>query len=193
MASLPVEITGSTDTAAWDAAVTSHPGATIFQASAWGRFQAEYLGYEPFYLMARDEAGRAAALLQGFLAPRLHMPMTREEARGRAGLLAAIERRVLRPILPSSALDASWQFGPLFFTDPDAAVPACAGTLEGFLRRRHVIAVNAVTALLDRSGKALDAMGCWLPPAPRRPLAATIVIDLTPSPEELWRGLKASP
>ncbi len=59
---MQIELATLSDRDAWDGYVDAHPDATFFHRFAWRGVQAEALGYEPVYLMARVDGA-----LQGVL------------------------------------------------------------------------------------------------------------------------------
>ncbi|MBI3637922.1 MAG: peptidoglycan bridge formation glycyltransferase FemA/FemB family protein [Candidatus Rokubacteria bacterium] len=151
----------------WDDAVTQAPDATVFQSAAWGR----YIGADRDvrYVWAITD-GRPIGLLltQG---PRLRRPRGFRTLRDDPG-------------------HCTWRHGPLVIDgDPGVITGALLGDVDRHARRAGIRRVEGATAPL---GAAPAVHTAYANLGYQHDTAATMLVDLTPSIDELWRNLKPS-
>ena len=160
-----VQSADAVDGAWWDRFVAASPEATVFQSSAWAGYL-KSLSHDPWFLWLADASGhlRATLLVQ------------RTSARG----------SLLRRLLGDGGSWA-WRHGPLVTgAAPEATVATLVEHVERAAGHRRVRLIERVTPPLGGQSveTVLTARG-WTPTR-----QATILVDLRPAEEALWRALR---
>ncbi len=165
----------------WDGLVASHPGGSIYQAVCWADFLAAYLRYRPLFIVARDHEGTVRATLLAFVRG-LWDDLAFERPLGWA------LRPVLRRLLPV----ASWRYGPLWHgaKAPPAAERAFTQAVLQALAAEGIYAVQDTVSVPPNPSRTMEdpfrdvfSTARW---------QATLLVDVTPDPDRLWRSLKSS-
>ncbi len=177
---LPVVTLHQPDADWWDELVRRAPGGTLFQTTHWADYVADYLGWEPTYLLAQDSGGQPAGMLLMFRKSLAHSLVFETPVYSAARPFL----RFVRPVY-------SWLYGPLNV---------------GMLRPEMVTqSILEEVAAIARGSRAVGLVDVRLPIhgiAPAEPLTpevgsplrvrrqATLLLDLQAPEETLWRRLK---
>lgn len=177
--SVRVEVLDSVEAEWWNSLVAGDPGGTIFQTVQWANFSAEYVGRSPYFLVARTPDDNPVGALLLF--------------RTAASHLAFFERplgRLIISALKQFAPGFLWMYGPVVVPGVDkmqvtsvlldkvlaiaraARAQEISGTLP--IHRSTLLDAN-----LNSAGWSLNRH-------------ATLLVDLTPDEEQLWKNLKGS-
>ena len=169
LSAVKVHSAETVDTAWWDSLVLSSPDATVFQSGAWAAYL-RALGHQPRFLWSTDVAGHPRGLV-----------LVQRAWSGRRSLIARL--------LGRAAQAWTWRHGPLALgTGPeDDAVHELADAAEAQARRRGTH-IERVTPPLHHGRAVVESVLTGRGWTPIR--QATIVMDLRPSEEALWRALK---
>jgi hypothetical protein len=177
--SLYVEVLDSVEAEWWNSLIASDPSGTIFQTAQWANLSAEYLGYRPYFLFARTVDENPAGALLLFKTATSH--------------LAFFERplgRFIISVLKQFAPGFLWMYGPVVVPGADRmqvtnvlvdkalaiAKAAHAQEISGTLPIHRPIPPDCC---LNSAGWNLKRQ-------------ATLLVDVTPDKEQLWRKLKNS-
>jgi hypothetical protein len=155
------------DRAWWDKLVAACPEATVFQSSAWAAYLRS-LAHDPWFLWSFDRAGQPAAAL---LVQRT----------------GGTDRSLIGRFLRASHERWTWRHGPLAGPGSADELPALIVHADGEARQRRV-AFERVTPPLERGRESVEAVLAqrgWT-----RTRQATILVDLRPPEEALWRALR---
>lgn len=177
---LPVVAIPRPDPDWWNGLVRRAPGGTLFQTTYWADYVADYLGWQPVYLLAQDRDGQEAGLLLFFRKSLAH-----------GWTFETPWYPLVRPFLSRVRPVCTWLYGPLN-----------VGALRGGLVTRAILDEVAVHARRHGVRAVVDARlpihGVAEPEplnaGPGSPLRvrrqATLFVDLEAGEDVLWRRLK---
>lgn len=151
----------------WDGLVAASPEATVFQSSAWAAYLRS-LAHDPWFVWSLDAAGHPSAVLL-------------VQRTGRT------DRSLVRRLLGDDRPRWTWRHGPLASPEAAGGLQALLAHAEDEARRRRV-AFERVTPPLERGREIMEtalAQRGWT-----RTRQATILVDLRPPEEALWRALR---
>ncbi len=172
MSTFTVVSAAAVDTARWDDVVRRCPGGTVFQSTAWARHVAHRGAVR--FLTACDEQQRPVGLLL---------------VEKRAGA----PRHPVRRLLGIGDAHYTWRHGPLAADgEPGAVVDALLAHVDREAAADGVRAIIGVTPPLLPASAASACETTYRARGYAGTRAATMLVDLRPTAEALWRALAPS-
>ena len=178
---LTAEVVREVDSERWNSLVQSVPEGTFYQTTFRASFIKKVYGGEAIYVIVRDGREVLGILL-------IHKNLYKYDLFG--GLPGHIRRRIFRALSPLIGA-YMWTAGPLILA-PDRMQEVCSlilKTVDDLAKTEGIICISGAVPPVFPPGKrtALDSVftSCGY----GQELAATFLLDLTCSIEDLWKNL----
>jgi hypothetical protein len=174
-----IEIFNTEERRDWNVLLAQNVNATVQQTTYWGDFLNRFYGSRVFPVMVANAKNEKVAVLLMYTIG-LHPEIYYKKP------FFNLIKRMVNYFQPT----ISWRDGPVFFGDENPAVlDVMLDFVEGFARRNNIRLINQVNLpIVSTPNEALEAV--FMKRGYAKRLAATNMVDLTRTEEEIWAAFK---